>query len=542
MRYLQLIAERPLIWGLFLGYMALTSYLAWLGHKKTKDIRSFAVGGGNMHPVIVGITLAASIASTATFVINPGFVYVHGLSAFMHLGVAAGAGVIAGLLIMSTGFRRVGAKTGAITLPGWLGERYQSRAMSVIFAAINLLSLSFVVLIVGGLSIVMQHTLGLSNFESLLLIIGFVFSYIFIGGTYAHAYTNTLQGIIMVGISLVIVGSGLSHLGSGWLDRLGAVDPNLVSTINPASPLFGSFFTVYVSGFVIGFALVSQPHIMTKALYVKSDKAVRQYLGVTIVVSLAFSALLLVGLYAHLMDLPRSAFIDPVSGLFRQDRVMTVYLASTFSPALLAVITVALLAAGMSTLDGILVALSSIAGNDLFLGLTKDNLLKHKSPEQQAKLAHRASQLLLVAMGVAALVISLDPPKLLGIFGQLGVYGIAAAATVPILFGIVFPKLSKAPALTAALVGLVVHFALYGWATWALKEGIDLRAVVATRPAIDLVFDSSAVQLGLLNPGVTATYGLFASALTAAPAVVLGWLRARAGARGGAAVTSALSA
>ncbi|MBW2457442.1 MAG: hypothetical protein JRI68_23245, partial [Deltaproteobacteria bacterium] len=176
MRILELIADRPLIWSLFLGYLALTSYLAWLGHKKTKDIKSFAVGGGNMHPVIVGITLAASIASTATFVINPGFVYVHGVSALIHLGVAAGSGVIVGLLLMSTGFRRVGVKTGAITLPGWVGNRYRSRAMSVIFAAINLLSLSFVVLILGGLSIVMQTTLGMSNVESLLLIVGFVFS------------------------------------------------------------------------------------------------------------------------------------------------------------------------------------------------------------------------------------------------------------------------------------------------------------------------------------------------------------------------------
>jgi len=97
MHYINLIIERPLIWGLFLLYMAFTTWLAYLGHRKTKDIQSFAVGNGEMNPVVVGITLAASIASTATFVINPGFVYVHGLSALIHLGVAAGSGVIIGL-------------------------------------------------------------------------------------------------------------------------------------------------------------------------------------------------------------------------------------------------------------------------------------------------------------------------------------------------------------------------------------------------------------------------------------------------------------
>ena len=96
--YLALFAQKPLIWCLFLVYLAGTSYLAWLGHKKTDGIESFAIGKGDMSPVVVGITLAASIASTATFVINPGFVYVHGVSALMHLGVAAGLGVIAGLV------------------------------------------------------------------------------------------------------------------------------------------------------------------------------------------------------------------------------------------------------------------------------------------------------------------------------------------------------------------------------------------------------------------------------------------------------------
>ena len=58
-----------------------------------------------------------------------------------------------------------------------------------------------------------------------------------------------------------------------------------------------------------------------------------------------------------------------------------------FDPTLLAVITVALLAAGMSTLDGILVALSSIAANDLFLNLTERSLLAQHTPEQRARYA-----------------------------------------------------------------------------------------------------------------------------------------------------------
>ena len=490
-----MITQRPLVWGLFAAYMAVTSVLAWLGHRRTKDLASFAVGSRHMNPIVVGITLAASIASTATFVINPGFVYVHGVSALLHLGVAAGLGVIVGLFTMSFGFRRFGAETNALTLPQWLGQRYASRAMTLFFAMVNLLSITFVVLIVGGLSIVMQKTLGLSNLASVTLIILFVFGYVFAGGTYAHAFTNTLQGGIMAVIAVVIVASGVHHLAdlSAVTETLTAVNPNLVEAINPKSPLFDSVFSVFIAGFVIGFALVCQPHIMVKALYVKDDKAVWQYLFVCIGVSLAFTALLLVGIYAHMIGLPAEKFIDPATGVFRQDLVMTVYVLESFSPTMLATVTVALLAAGMSTLDGILVALSAIAANDIFLNLF-GHRIKSDDPATRLRIAHRAGQIILVGMGVITFVIALSPPQLLGIFGQIGVYGIVAASCAPILFGVVTRVRGKVM-LVSAVMGLAVHLGLYAWGM--------------TDPA-----------LGFANPAVTAAWGIIVSTAIA----TLGWL------------------
>lgn len=474
----ELIANRPAVWAFFAFYLVGTSYLAWLGHKRTTDIKSFALGDGNMNPIIVGLTLAASIASTATFVINPGLVYAFGVAAFLHYGVAVTLGVITALVLLSTGFRRVGAGSGALTLPQWIGERYQSKAMTIFFAAASLLSLTFVVLILGGLSIVMQKTLGLGNTASLLIITIFVFGYIFIGGTYAHAYTNTMQACIMIVVALVIVGSGLHYFADGigpFLDRIRAVDPNLATATNASNGLFDTIFKVYIAGFIVGFAVVCQPHILSKALYVKDDQAVRRYLGITIVVSIIFTALLLVGLYVRAGNFAQD---------LKYDTVMAVYIADTFSGPLLAFISVALIAAGMSTLDGILVALSSIAANDLFLNITEDNLLKHKTPEQKAVLAHRASQLILVAMGAIAFLIALRPPELLGFFGQLGVYGLVAAATAPVLFGVLMPadgrQISASYMFFASATAMLTHFGLYVFA--------DVK-----------------------NPGVTASIGILVS-------------------------------
>lgn len=506
MRYIELISANPFVWGLFITYLVVTMGLSIIGYLKTKDLESFAVGSGDMNPVIVGITLAASIASTATFVINPGFVYVHGLAALMHFGVAAGSGIVTGLLVMSFGFRRVGKKTNALTLPQWIGQRYQSMFLTVAFAMINLLSLTFAVLIVGALSIVMQAELGLTNLEAITLIIVFVFGYIFVGGTWAHAYTNTVQGLLMTVVAAIIVIEGLPLLFSGEVfSTLGAVEPttalptlgHLTEWVNPKSALYNSVFSVYISGFIIGFALMTQPHIMIKALYVKTDRQVGQYLGVAVVVSLAFTALLLVGLYAHLRGMGPDAFIHPTTGAFRQDMVMAVYITETFSPTMRAIIMVALMSAGMSTLDGILVALSSVAANDLFLNLTRHNLLADKTPESQLRIAYFAGQGILVGMGIVTFVIVLNPPKLLGIFGQVGAYAIVAASLAPILCGIVFPRLTKTPVIIATLAALTTHFVLYGTAFFKVSE--------------------TTVRL-FSNPAVPAVYGIVLSLLIAIPA------------------------
>jgi sodium/pantothenate symporter len=508
-RYLELIADNPLVWGLFGLYVVVTVLLAYRGHKKTGDIQSYSIGRGDMSPVVVGIALAASIASVATFVINPGFVYAHGISALMHFGPAVSLGIILGLVGMSVGFRRIGARSRAVTLPQWVGERYGSRGLALFFALINLLSLAFVVLILGGLSIVMQSTLGLSNVESLVLMTVFVFGYVFLGGAYAHAYTNTVQGVLMVVVSILIVASGITLFGDGFgafADRIAAADPALLSLVNTESALYGSVFSIYVSGVIIGFALTCQPHILTKALYVRDDRSVWQYLGVAIAVGLLFSALLLVGLYARVIG------IESVP----QDAVMTAYINEAFSPAVVAFITVVFLAAGMSTLDGILVALSSIAGNDIFLNLAEKRMLKNASPDQKARAAHRVSLVILVGIGVVAFLIALNPPQLLGLFGQVGVYGIVAASAVPILFGILVPSMGARTAAAAAVTGLVVHFGLYGLVRWADATGVTL----APPGALTLFFDTAMPQLGFRNPGVTATYGLLASVAVAMPATL----------------------
>lgn len=413
-----------LAWSLFIFYLLGTAYLGWIGHQKTKDFSSFAIGKGDMSPLVVGVTLAAATASAATFIINPGFIYVDGLSAWMHIVISTFLGFTIMLYLLSFRFRQIGEAAGALTLPDWIGKRYGSKNFSIYFSIINLLSFAFIVLLVGGISIVMQKLLGIGNVPALLITLIFVTGYVFIGGTYAHVFTNMLQGSLMVIVAVVVLLSGIKLIFNAepnFTQALLSQDPNLLTWVNPTSKLFNNLFSIYIAGFVVGASVVCQPHILTKALYVKSDRAVKQYLAIFTGIFILFLLLGSVGFFARL-TVPVEQLNDPSTGLFRQDLVMTMYLVNAFPSWVTTLIFVVLLAAAMSTLDGLLVSISTITANDLIANLIDRISDRQLTPEEKMKISFNASHIILVVIAILAFLVNLNPPKLLGIFGQVGVY------------------------------------------------------------------------------------------------------------------------
>ena len=245
--------------------------------------------------------------------------------------------------------------------------------------------------------------------------------------------------------------------------------------------------------------LVCQPHILTKALYVKSDKQVKQYLSVFTVLWVLFLLLGSVGFFAHLV-LPDGALVDQSTGLFRQDLVMTAYLKNMFPDWVHTLASVILIAAAMSTLDGLLISISTITANDLVLNLVGKGKDGVRSQQGKMKLALRTSHIVLVIIAMAAYLINLNPPKLLGIFGQVGVYGLTVAAAPALIFGIMYKKPKLNFIWAASVIAVLVHFGLYF---------LGSKIIPIT-------------SLSLLNPGVTAA---IAAIVTIVPLLVIAKLK-----------------
>ena len=432
MQLLSLIAERPFAWGVFAVYLIITSVLAYMGGKKTDTSEGFAIGSGDMNPWVAGLTLGACLASSATFVIFPGFVYKEGLAALIGFSLPLIAGLTLGLVVFSPQFQVIGARYKALTIPHWLGARYESLELRRLFSGLNVLNVAYLVLITVGCGYVMRETLGISYEASVIGIVAFVFAYTGFGGAWAHAFTNTAQGVIMLVMALAIFGSGLEHWTSGAL----LADLATTGMVAPGSPLFGTIGEVWVVPFVMGVALTTQPHLLTKALYVKDRRTLWQTIAIAMLSFTVFCLVLFAGAYARL-DLPAG---------IPQDQVMARYLNQAFPwPWASSLVAVAILAAAMSTMDGLLVAISASVANDLLPG----------------RGSVRLNRLVLGVLAVVTIAISFKPPSVVLLLGQQGVYGLVAASTGPLVAGLFLEqRLRGAGGVAAAITALAVHFGL----------------------------------------------------------------------------------
>lgn len=411
-------------------YALATAALAWRGGKDAGSVEGFAVGSGRMNPWVVGITLGASLASSATFVLYPGFVYADGLGALIGFSLPLVAGLAAGLALFTPRFQDIGKRVKALTVPHWLGERYGDNGLRRLFAGLQVLNVAYLVLIVVGCAYVMQPALGIPYGAAVLGIVAFVFTYTALGGATAHALTNTLQGTLMLGVALLVFFSGAHLWPEAWA---GLVDQGWTS---PGSKLFSTPGEVWLVPFFIGIALTTQPHLLAKALYVDKGGPLRTVVGVGMGTYVIFALMLSAGAYARVV-LPAGIPQDQVVGQYLQ-------VAVPWEP-LAAVISVVILAASMSTLDGLLVAIAASIGNDLLPG----------------KGSVWLNRMLLLGLAVATVAISWQPPKLVLILGQLGVYGLVAASVGPLIVGLLHKgDLRSGPAWASALLALAIHFGL----------------------------------------------------------------------------------
>ncbi|HSV87730.1 MAG TPA: hypothetical protein VLH61_03735 [Bacteroidales bacterium] len=449
-------------WILLAAYMAVVLFFVIRGASKIKTISDYALGNILFSPYAVGLSLAASMTSAATFVINPGFIANFGISGVISYGIALPIAAVTSLALLTKKFRKQGESVKALTLAQWIGKRYNSKTYALFMAFLSLLLITFIVLILVALVSVIAMALNANPIVVLTIVIVFVFGYMMFGGANSMVYTNTIQALIMLTVAFVLLLSGVRFFDeglAGFLSRLSEIDPYLVSPTNPNSPIFRNFYEIIFAQVVVGIAIVVQPHIITKSLLLKKDSDVNKFLVSAITVQMIFFLVVFAGLYARLTFPDLTLGGAPLSN----DSIIPAYVVFIFGDNIIAVVVglivvLGLISAGISTLEGLIQSVSTSITSDIILPLSGNTI-------RNEKILILINKMAIIALGVAAWFIArgqiIEPNLSVAILAQNGVYAFFSAAFIPVIFGIFVKDVKTHIPFIASVTAVVVHFVVF---------------------------------------------------------------------------------
>lgn len=409
-------------------------------------LAEYFLGGRQLGGLILAMTMIATYGSASSFIGGPGVAYTEGLGWVL----LAMSQVVTGyfvLMVLGKKFAIMSRRYHAVTLIDFLKGRYQSKWVVLVsaFSIILFLFSAMAAQWVGGARLIESLT-GLSYLSALFIFAVSVLIYVILGGFRAVALTDTVQGIVMlVGtlvllIATIIAGGGIDSI----MTDLQAENPNLITPFGAEGNLSAS----YVSSFwiLVGVGVVGLPHVTVRAMSYKNSRAMHRALIIgTIVVGFIMLNMHLIGVFARPI----------LPGIEIGDKVMPLIALEVLPAWLAGVVLAAPMAAIMSTVDSLLLVVSSAVVKDVYL-----NYIEPKATHKKVK---KLSFTITAVLGILVFLMALDPPDLLIWLNLFAFGGLEAAFIWPVIMGLYWKKGNKHGALASMLIGILSYilFHLY---------------------------------------------------------------------------------
>ena len=469
----------------FAGYMIAVFVIAWAAHRYLRQNKSFEdeyyVGSRSFGAWVLAMSWVATMASGGSFLGYPSRIFSYGWSMTLWVSGSCVAALV-GLGVVGKRINRLARQTGALTLVDILRDRFNSRAIGFVYPIVIVFITSVYLLaqFVAGARI-LENIMEISYFQGLLIFSVCVVLYTTYGGFRAVAWTDTLQGIVMiVGIVLLVpfalyAASGMTEATTALSERVDPVaelrglpqekhaylygpGPRKVpgnieelskapkETIGAEEDLRWLPWTLGISFFMLrSLAAMMMPTTVPRMLAFKDTRALRRALYV-----LAPYILLMYASSLITMNCAEKIGL----GLAPHDADQAVpELARRVAPAWLAgLIIAAPFAAVMSTVDsGLLVVSASIV---------RDLVQRNFVPEMRQSTTRRLSYGITAAVGVVAFGMALSKPPFLQ---PLVIYygGGAAASLFWPSIATLFWRRANSAGVLAGLAGGMITFVLF---------------------------------------------------------------------------------
>ena len=453
----------------FLLYLVVILIVGFIMYSRNKSHEDFIIGGRAMNPWVVAFSERASGESAWLLLGLPGLGYASGF-----IGMWDAIGCVSGIFlywyVIAEKLRSQSEASKSITLPDFFAQRFRSLSKPIRLTATFIIIFFFTFYLAAqfnGAGKVLNVTFGIPNIYGILMGAVIIIFYTMMGGFLAVAWTDLIQGIIMIGALVILPLVGFVEIMEQHRNISNAMATAGANFTDVTGGKTGwAAAAVVISGLSWGLGYMGQPHLLTRFMSINSVANIKVSRRIAFVWAVpAFTGALLIGLLG-LVYYGQGAF-DDVENVMPQ-------LANDLLPAWLAGIFISgAIAAMMSTADSQLLVITSSVIEDIY----------HKTLEKDVseKKLLMLSRVITIVVGVLGFVISITSTKLVFTMVSYAWGGLGASFGPALLMMLWWKKTSARGVLAGMITGTVVTVI---WTSLPELDGVLSSRLIAWLAAL----------------------------------------------------------
>jgi len=428
--------SEPLVYTtILIVYLAALVLVGFITGRRTKSVEDFYIGGRQIGPWVTALSFVAAYFSSVVIIGGGGFGYMFGMSTLWIGAINVLLGCTVAWIVLGPRIRMFTQRLKTMTVPGFIGERFQSDFTCVFSALIIVLfMIIYNVSILKGMGHIFEVLMNMPYVYGVLISCIIILFYVSIGGYLAVVWTSFMQAWVM-GIGLIVLTvfavqkvGGIAAANSA----LASIDSGLLHT-----PGVWGWPGLLSFALIVSFGVWGMPQLVVRFYSIRNLKVLK----IGTVVATVGTCMALLPYFNG--AIARTLF----PSLASPDLAIPTLVKTTLSPFGAAIVLAGVVAAGMSTFSSVLIILSSSMVQDLIRKGTKRDITKEKSLFW-GKIGS-------IVIGFVSLVIALRPPALVLTLTAFAWAVIASTTLWPILFGIYWKGATKSGCIASMVGGCV---------------------------------------------------------------------------------------
>jgi sodium/proline symporter len=436
------MTELQIIVAVFVSYLCLLFGLAIWSSKETANLEGYFIAGKKLPYWVVAFSTNATGESGWLLLGLTGMAYAVGLHAFW---VVAGEliGITLCWFLVAKRLKIASDRYDSITVPDYLESHFADskhilRLISVVIILAMVLIYIAAQMIAAGKAF--SEFIQVSYVHGVILGAVVTALYTMIGGYKAVAYTDVVQGVLMLLALILLPAFAFIEVG-GWsltMESLRAIDPVLLESLGKHGWSTAGFVAA-ASFLAIGLPFLGVPQVLVRFMSIEDESQVTKAGIISVACMLCFtSGAVLIGLAGRVLFPDLS---DP-------ELIMPTLSRELFPPLVTGLLVVVLLAAIMSTVDSLLILVSSAVTRDLLQKIVKPNI-----PDKTLVLIGKASTFVI---GVFAMLIALSESRAIFWLVLFSWSGLGAAFGPVVLCSLLCKKVTLPGAIAGVLGGFLI--------------------------------------------------------------------------------------